>query len=508
MNPTQRANLLRKIRTLAWIAFLVCLPVTSFPYLPEAIGGGALVRPLAIYPLIILLVVVTLPRLWNQRLPRTFLSLLPFVFIALISSLFSLLRGIEPSINVTVGERVLRGLITLALGAAFYLTTSLTPRTLDDLKSTLRWLYTGFGIALVWGSLQAIYVVHFTKAWYRIMNSLQQYVSTRRLIQNRISGMTYEPNWFAEQITCVLLPWLLASVLTGFTVFKWRRGWLTVELVLLIWSVALLPLTFSRAGVLNLVVLAFLSVFVFRTFREPAKTYTAAVQPKRLSVIFRRSAEAVLALALVGGVIYTAGLKNEFFGRIWGYWLEKDNPTLSGYVKYLGFGARISYGDAAYQTFETYPFLGVGLGNYAFYFEEMLPDRPLSLTPEVLRIVTPEDGRDRLITAKNLFLRLLAETGIIGTLAFVVFVLAILGCAFYLWLARDRETKFWGIAGLLGMSAFLLSSISFDSFSLPNMWVMFGLITAAARYHLRLGDQPSENDLYESQLTAENGGNL
>jgi hypothetical protein len=243
MNTTQRSNTLRKIRTLAWIVFLVCLPVTSFPYLPEAIGGGALVRPLAIYPLIILLLVVTLPRLWNQRLPRTFLSLLPFVFIALISSLFSLLRGIEPSINVTVGERVLRGLITLALGAAFYLTTSLTPRTLDDLKSTLRWLYTGFGIALVWGSLQAIYVIHFTKAWYRIMNNLQQYVSTRRLIQNRISGMTYEPNWFAEQITCLLLPWLMASVLTGYTVFKWRRGWLTVELVMLIWSVALLPLT-------------------------------------------------------------------------------------------------------------------------------------------------------------------------------------------------------------------------------------------------------------------------
>jgi O-antigen ligase len=111
-----------------------------------------------------------------------------------------------------------------------------------------------------------------------------------------------------------------------------------------------------------------------------------------------------------------------------------------------------------------------------------------------LRIITPEDGRDRLITAKNLFLRLLAETGVIGTLAFVAFVFAILGCALYLWLGRERETKFWGIAGLLGLIAFILSSLSFDSLSLPNMWVMFGLITAAARYHMRLGDQPQENE--------------
>jgi len=507
MNRLQRSDLLRNIRSVAWILFIVFLPVTSFPYLPEVIGGSALVRPLSIYPLIVLLVGLTIPRLWNQRLPRTFLSLLPFVIIALVSSLISLMRGIEPSINVTVGERVFRGLITLGLGVAYYLTTSLAPRTLDDLKSTLRWLYIGFGVALFWGSLQAVYVVHFTKAWYRLMNNLQQVISTRRLIQNRISGMTYEPNWFAEQITCLLLPWLLASVLTGSTVFKWRRGWLTIEWFLLIWSIVLIPFTFSRAGVLNLVVMAFLSVFVLRVFKEKEGSLKLGIQPSKFKIFFRRFSEAVIALVLIGGVIFVAGQKNEFFGRIWGYWIEKDNPTLSGYIKYLGFGARISYGDAAYQTFEAYPILGVGLGNYAFYFDEMLPDRPLSLTPEVLRIVTPEDGRDRLITAKNLFLRLLAETGVIGTLAFVTFFAAILGCALYLWLARDLEIKFWGIAGILGVTAFLLSSFSFDSFSLPNMWVMFGLITAAARYHTRLGSERLENDLEINQLSVENGGN-
>ncbi len=507
MNRLQRSDLLRNIRSGAWILFIIFLPVTSFPYLPQVIGGSALVRPLSIYPLIVLLVGLTIPRLWNQRLPRTFLSLLPFVIIALISSLISLMRGIEPSIDVTVGERVLRGLITLGLGIAYYLTTSLAPRTLDDLKSTLRWLYVGFGVALFWGSLQAIYVVHFTKAWYRLMNNLQQYISTRRLIQNRISGMTYEPNWFAEQITCLLLPWLLASVLTSSTVFKWRRGWLTIEWFLLIWSIVLIPLTFSRAGVLNLVVMAFLSVFVLRVFKEKEGTLKLGIQPSKFKFLFRRFSEAVIALVLVGGVIFVAGQKNEFFGRIWGYWIEKDNPTISGYIKYLGFGARISYGDAAYQTFEAYPILGVGLGNYAFYFDEMLPDRPLALTPEVLRIVTPEDGRDRLITAKNLFLRLLAETGVIGTLAFVTFFAAILGCALYLWLAQDPEIKFWGIAGMLGITAFILSSFSFDSFSLPNMWVMFGLITAAARYHTRLGNERLENDFEYDQLAVENGGN-
>jgi hypothetical protein len=36
---------------------------------------------------------------------------------------------------------------------------------------------------------------------------------------------------------------------------------------------------------------------------------------------------------------------------------------------------------------------------------------------------------------------------------------------------------------------------------------MFGLITAAARYHTRLGNERLENDLEFNQLSVENGGN-
>jgi len=74
--------------------------------------------------------------------------------------------------------------------------------------------------------------------------------------------------------------------------------------------------------------------------------------------------------------------------------------------------ARVSVtGDAAYRTYEAYPVLGVGLGNYAFYFPQMMPDTPLSTSPELLRLLLPEGNRERLITPKNFYLRLLAETG-------------------------------------------------------------------------------------------------
>jgi hypothetical protein len=463
----------------AWAFFLAALPLTSFPFLPPAIGGGALVRPLSIYGLILLIPLAILPRLLRRPLPRTLLALLPFVVIATISSLISLLYGIEPALGVTVGERIVRGLATLAIGCAFYLAAAILPQSREDLRFSLRWLYAGFFLAAAWGTVQAYSVVNFTDNTFKWLNKIQRYVSTRRLVPNRVSGMTYEPNWFAEQLTFLLMPWLIASVLTGKSVFPWRWRWITGELILLLWSIAVLPFTFSRAGVINVVALAAASLLFLRP-KAPKKVAVQHRAPNRSGMIVRRLLEAGLAVSIFAALIYVAGSKNEFFARIWDYWIDRRNPTIAGYFEYLGFGARMTYSETAWRVYEEFPALGVGLGNYAFYFEEKLPDRPLAYTLEVLRLITPEKDRDRLVTPKNFYVRLLAETGIIGLAAFAAFLIAIFGSALYLWMARDPEERYWGTAGLLGCLAFSLAAFSFDSFALPNMWIVFGLVTAAA----------------------------
>jgi hypothetical protein len=460
----------------AWILFLLFLPVTSFPFFPAALGGGTLVRPLSIYPLIILLAVSTIPRLIREPVPKTLLTLLPFVCIAGIASVLSLLRNIDPLLGITVPDRLLRAFFTLAIGGAIFATVALTPRTKNELRASLRWLYAGFSIALLWGSLQAVYIVSFSQQYFHLLQKAQRFISTRKLFTTRISGMTYEPNWFAEQISMLLVPWLLASVLSGYSVFRWRWRWVTIELLLLGWSVVVLAFTFSRSGLANLFILAFLGVL----FLRPQQHRRSKQQADTARTWVIRLAQAGIAIIVLAGVIYIAGTKNEFFARIWDYWTVKKEHSLAGYFDYLGFGARLAYGDTAFAVYSEYPVLGVGLGNYAYYFEDFLPDTPLAATPEVLRIVTPDPGRNRLITPKNFYYRLLSETGVIGTAAFMAFVVAILGCTLFLWTSPSREDRYWGKAGLLGVIAFIMAAISFDSFALPNMWVVFGLITASA----------------------------
>jgi hypothetical protein len=464
------------LQKVAWALFLICLPVTSFPFYPKVMGGSALVRPLSLFPLILLVVLVTLPHLLHAPVPSTFIVLLPFVLVAIASSLISTLRGIETTSNVTPLGRILRALFTLGIGASIYFTVSLYPRSDGDLRAALRWMYAGFIIALLWGSLQAIYVVDFDSTYFHTLQRLQAYISTRKLFTMRVSGMTYEPNWFAEQISSLLLPWLLASVLSGYSAFRLRWRWLTLEWLLLVWAVVVLAFTFSRAGIAILFLLAFTGFLFFRDHSQHQRR--EARRGRRFWLL--RGLEAAAVLAALGVFVFMAGLKNEFFSRIWNYWGGVKQANLSDYFEYLGFGARFRYGDAAYETYEAYPVLGVGLGNYAFYFPQMMPDTPLATSPELLRLLLPEGNRERLITPKNFYLRLLAETGLVGLGAFIAFLAALLGCALFLWFSSDREQKFWGRASLLGLIAFGVSAVSFDSFAIPNMWVVFGLTTSAA----------------------------
>ncbi len=510
-----------RLSSILWICFLIALPVTSFPFFPSGFGGDALVRPLSLFPLLALLALVTIPRLLRGPLPRTFLTLLPFVVIAIASSINALLQGIDSLLGVSVAERITRALITLGVGGAIYITVALWPRDEEDLRLSLRWIYAGFALALAWGTVQAVYVLYFNPTYFHWVNNLQHFVSMRSLLVNRVSGMTYEPNWFAVQIDFLLLPWLLASLFTGYSAFRRRIRWrgvaakmklvgamtrwagtgpattkmveegIPLEGPLFVWAIGIQALTFSRAGLGLMVVLVLSGLMFFRNGKashrqtslvdKGSNLPTPTLQPEKSKRWLRRLLEAGIALAVIAGLLFAAGANNPFFARLWDYWSTGKRTSLSGYLEYLGFGARFTYGTTAFYIFDEQPLLGVGLGNYAFYFEDNLPDRLLAETPEILHILTQNANRYRLITPKNLYLRILAETGVLGLATFLAFVIAIFGSALALRIWPHPAARCLGTGGLFALLAFTFLAFSFDSFAIPNMWIAFGLVTAALR---------------------------
>jgi O-antigen ligase len=464
-----------KVVRIAWGLLFFTLPVTSFPFFPAGLGGKTLVRPLSIYPLIILVILITIPRLLRRPLPRTFLPIFAFVVVAMISSIAAFSSDLEAFRGVTMTSRFIRNVVTLGLGMAFYLTVTLLPETWEDIRFSLRWLYAGFILALLWGTIQIPYVVHYSSTYFKWINNLQGLISTRKLFTTRISGLTYEPKWFAEQICFLLIPWLLGAILSRRSIFAWRYKWVTVEWLLLAWSVVVLVFTYSRTGLFILAILVLLGYFLFRFYTQE-KLVKKKKPPKRTT---RRILEIAAVFVGLVCVIVVIGSQNPYFSRLWRYWTEAKTRNRS-YLEYIAFEQRFVYWQTAFRTYEVNPLIGVGLGNYAFYFDEMLPNQPWFLQKEIIRQITPSEGRDRLITPKNLYARLLAETGLLGTVTFTAFVLAIMGCILLLLFSQSPDQRYWGMSAALAMVVFVITLFSSDSFALPNMWVFFGLTTAAA----------------------------
>ncbi len=253
-----------QITRFLWGAALLTLPVTSFRYFPF-LGDNTYVRPLALYPIALLLPLLALQFMQRKEsLPRagTLTPLLAFLLLALAASGIGLLIDPLPMRGFEYFGRVFRAWITVVIGLSFFVAAVWMNRTEEDLRFSIKWLLAGFVVNILWSGVQAL--AFYTPLLKKVtVTHWQRAFSMRELVKtNRVSGMAYEPAWLAGQIATVYLPWLVASLLTRLRVtrFKW------LEVILLVFAVLLLLATFSRGGLLTAVGASFLTLlFVGRS---------------------------------------------------------------------------------------------------------------------------------------------------------------------------------------------------------------------------------------------------
>src|SRR5215216_5979210 len=245
-----------RIIRMLWGAALFTLPVTSFRYFPF-LGDATYVRPLALYPVALLLPLLLIQLVRGRSsVPRAgvLTPLTVFVLFALAATSFGALLDPLPLRGQEYFGRVVRAWATLVIGLSFFIAAMWMNRNEDDLRFSVKWLLVGLVMDLVWSGVQAL--SFYTPLLKKVtVTHWQHSFSMRELVKtNRISGMAYEPAWLAGQIATVYLPWLFASFLTRLRVtrFKW------FETILLGFTLLLLLATFSRGGLLET---AFASIF-------------------------------------------------------------------------------------------------------------------------------------------------------------------------------------------------------------------------------------------------------
>jgi O-antigen ligase len=477
------ANSLNRIARFLWGAALFALPITSFRYFPF-LGDSTYVRSLSLYPIAILLLLLLFQFFQKKTsfpLSGTLTPLLAFVLLAIVATGLGLLLDPLPMRGFEYFGRVLRAWITLLIGLSFFIAAVWMNRNEEDLRFSIQWLLAGFVLDILWSGVQAL--AFYTPLLKKVtVTHWQRAFSMRELVKtNRVSGMAYEPAWLAGQIVTVYLPWLFAALLTRLRVtrFKW------LEVILLGFAIVLLLATFSRGGLLTAAGATSLTFLLVgrAEMRAGLQWFHAGFQGGG-NWLLRVGVIVLAAVALMGAGLFLS--QKGYIARLF----NTRADSVEDFLIENSAGARAAYTFGALGAYDESPITGVGLGASGFYIYDHLPDWALTTVPEIARQLSPEN---RLYpNPKNMYVRLLAETGLIGFFIFIAFLFSVLGDALR---ARQSGTmigRYLGIAGIFSWFAIAFYNVTQDSFATPNLWINFGILVGMTAFMMR-----SENAVQE-----------
>ena len=486
--------------TFLWAALLITLPFTSLPLFGRL--TGAIVAPLAAIPLVLLILVWLLPYLLRRgSLPGETIPLTVFFLVSLAISAAAFFFDVTYIKDKTLLSQTVRSLIPVAIGAAFYFAFAAWPKDEPTLKKMLQFIHIGGAVFVAWALMQAVFILFYQSKYPHLVEMvrdalvIQQYGVTN---SNRIAGFAYEPSWFAHQLNVLYFPlWLAASYLRK-SAFRWRFLKLSFENILLGLGLVAFFLSSPRIGTL-----ALLTMLAFLMIKVILVVYRRSVQYLRKHWINKSAYTGwIRFLSGMGMVVVFISLCFTFVylylnlggKRDWRLTLvtnyhfssediqtlnRLDENSLLLIGQRFAFLERVSFWVTGWHIFNDYPIIGVGLGNAGFNYFDRLPAVSWG-TYEIRELVYRATA---LPNIKSFWVRLLAETGIIGFILFVSWYVLLWRSARTSQHSRSPEIMLISLSGQLALVAFLVEGFSIDSFALPYLWVITGLISAVGAVH-------------------------
>ena len=479
------------ISNFLWKALLVVLPVSSFTLLSKVFGGTS-VAPLALIPLAAILFFWWLPVFLKNGLKIAYQvkPLVIFFLFGIISTLLTTFHPVPTFRDIPWIRNSAEVLVTFSMGLGFYLVTIFMVKDAEKLRSALLWISIG-GIALMAVSWIQYGVWLVSENYPEWMYKFQAIVSSNGMLYPaRASGLAYEPSWLAHELNMIYIPIWFGLSLSGQSAFKNKLfNKIQYEKILFLLAVATLFISFSRIGWITMIMMAAYAAFrmtnnwIYRVSQKRNANQNLAKQR-----VFRVAVWCGLLLGLVGMVLLAGFVMTKIEPRMAGLFDVQRFIDFGflGWASKLSFAERIIYWMAAYHVFQFYPMLGAGFGIPGYYFRMTAPNFGTRL-PEINKVVLTQNF---IPNAKNLWVRLLSETGIVGFALFVSWVLIHWRNADELdKISNQGLLKAMGLVGKLIVLAMIIEGFSLDTFGLPYYWIALGLI--AASWLIR--DQESAN---------------
>jgi hypothetical protein len=508
LSSLKKNSAYRILVSVLWFLLLLGLPLTSFPVLSRL--TGAIVAPFSAIPLAVLMVIWLVPYLVERgKFPIEVLPFFYFILIALIVSALAFFLPGYSARGLTFFGQSFRAYITVGIGLSFYLFFAAFPKNTDTFRKVFLILYISGFFLILWTIFEIFMLRTYGRilempAWMRSFRSVLAVQSPSAVFMNRVTGFAYEPSWFVRQFNLVLFPIWLSSVFQRESIFSNKLWVFQVEDLLLVTGLIAFGFSSPRIGLLALLAsLAFLYVLFLRKIYRRFITWVIkrrANLPKRmvwikiLLVVLMMVVMFVLASgALVGYITLASRWDYRFELLLRESVLESldifplDETSLIYSARNLAFFERMIYWFGGWNIFNDYPF-GVGLGNAGFYFL----DRVHGAAYESVELRNLIFRANYLANIKNLWIRLLSETGFIGFSFFLTWLYMLWRSAGLIRGSGSKIMRILGLSGQLFLLAYLVEGVSMDTFAMPYEWVMVGLISAGGvlvRQELAAKDQ-------------------
>ena len=343
-------------------------------------------------------------------------------------------------------------------------------------RLALRWLLAGALFQLVYSLLLGVHYYFplpgaawlegiFTSNPAILSGSSELYLEDAFVQVPRLRGTMCEPLYLGNYLLLVL-PWLAWWAV--------KSPWLRVLLGLM---VGLMVLTWSRGAWLAGLGLLIPAGFLLAVWRRGDGSVGLFSQRYRGFLLFLGLGILVL-LALF----------------LWSDWpvfqFPRQRLAQTFSTRDWSNLTRVYSMQAAWRAFLASPVVGVGWGQFSFHF-------PLLVDPEGLQ------SQFSWPVVNNFPLKILAETGVLGFLVFLLGVGGVLNRAVRSLFSLPAEWRSGILAALFSALGVGLQLLTFSQYNLPHIWLAWGLLLAAlARPEALAGARPGRPETRDGEEVA------
>jgi hypothetical protein len=456
------------------------------PLVARLLGSDTVASPSILF-LALLIIFWFIPYLVHRGLLTNLsVPLIIFIVSAILSTLAAIFIDIPTFKEFSVFSSNIQSIATLFIGGSFFIIAATYPKDADGLKNALKMINWSGLVLLVWAGMQAVSWFGFHK-YPQWMFDLQGIISSRVLYHNRVTGLALEPSWLSHELNMFFIPLWLSATLRKYTSHNFKFLGLTFENLLLVGGIGALVLTLSRGGylaflcmltliliLLNIRLIGLIKRFWLRTRKNQG--INSAHQSRTITFVLSFFIIVCYLIFILAGAVVLSKVDPRM-KDLFDFSRDKENPFLS-YFNNLQFGERAVYWLAGWEVFGDHPLLGVGLGNAGFFFPQKITPYGWTLI-EVRRLMYQSNV---LLNIKSMWVRILAETGIIGFSFFISWIILLIITFIRLSTAKNRLFSMLALTGIFIIVALPAEGFSIDSFALPFLW--FGLGMAASGFRI------------------------